>query len=301
MTQPSLLESLQWQLRVGWSLLAEHHLPRMTDESCLWLPHPSAHAVRPNADGEWVGDWHEPEPGVPWHATVGWQTWHLQGWLSGAIAEARQLDVLAQEKIRWPGNADATRIELTRLAEEWSTVRARVNSTCRLRQESDLRLSETDLGNAIRYSFGERGAQLAFAHGGAVLRPLGDRDELAAAWIDLHDPWANGCLSDRADRFGGVMVEQVPVPQPGAVAPRWLGVDLDGYAVRRDERLQVFKGAPRERWHARRHMRRIRRPNEAHRVATTSSIDVPRQHHSDDLRPLHRPRAERPAELDARW
>jgi len=121
-TDASLLETLQWQFRVGWSLLAEHHLPRMTDDSCLWLPHPSAHAVRRNADGEWIGDWHEPEPGVPWHATVGWLTWHLQGWLTGAIAEARQLDVLAQEKIRWPGNADATRIELTRLAEEWSTV-----------------------------------------------------------------------------------------------------------------------------------------------------------------------------------
>lgn len=116
-----LLDTVRWQFRVGWSLAADLHLPRLTDELCLWMPHPTAATVR-ELDGVWIADWNEPEPAQAWHSSVGWLTWHLQWWLTSALAEARQESVPEREAILWPGGADGVRTELGRLAHEWQDV-----------------------------------------------------------------------------------------------------------------------------------------------------------------------------------
>ena len=49
-----------------------------------------------------------------------WLTWHLQAWLTRALAEARQVPVPALGEVRWPGTVDAVRAELNRLVSEWN-------------------------------------------------------------------------------------------------------------------------------------------------------------------------------------
>lgn len=55
------LSIARWQFRMAWGL-ADHYLNRLTDDLCLWLPHPDSWTVRANADGCWTADWAEPEP-----------------------------------------------------------------------------------------------------------------------------------------------------------------------------------------------------------------------------------------------
>jgi len=117
------LDTIRWQFRVAWSLASDINLPRLTDNRCLWLPHPDAETVRQHSNGTWVGDWgQEPAPGEPWFASVAWLTWHLQMWLTQALAEARQQPVPDRGTIYWPGTAAGVRVELDRLATEWQAI-----------------------------------------------------------------------------------------------------------------------------------------------------------------------------------
>lgn len=115
----TLLDTVRWQFRVGWSLAVDIHLPRLTDELCLWIPHPMAATVRQGDDGTWIADWTEPEPGQAWHSSIAWLTWHMQWWLTSALAESRQESVPEREAVMWPGSADGVRAELGRLAQGW--------------------------------------------------------------------------------------------------------------------------------------------------------------------------------------
>lgn len=96
----------------------------MTDERCLWMPHPAAATVRRRSDGAWIADWSEPEPGRAWHSSVAWLTWHMQWWMTSTLAEARREPIPDRETIRWPGSADGARAELGRLAGEWQDMLA---------------------------------------------------------------------------------------------------------------------------------------------------------------------------------
>jgi len=107
---------------MGWSLATDCYLADLTDEICHWMPHTSAAAVRRRGDATWEADWSEPLPGEPWHSTVGWLTWHLQWWLTSALAEARREQLPERTSIHWPGTADGIRVELERLAVAWRTM-----------------------------------------------------------------------------------------------------------------------------------------------------------------------------------
>ena len=113
---------MQWQFRMSWALVADFHLSRLTDELCMWMPHESASTVRLQDDGTWRSDWTEPEEGQPWHASAAWLTWHLQLWLTQALAEAGRQQVPTSDDVRWPGTANGVRAELERLAGEWRNV-----------------------------------------------------------------------------------------------------------------------------------------------------------------------------------
>lgn len=120
-----LLPTLRYQLDVSWSLLSLH-LDGLTDEMCLWEPAPGAWTVRPSS-GRWVADLVLPEPDPPPTTTIGWVTWHIGWWWTGAHAHtfgARRgeaLDMIEHAKtVDWPGSAAGAAAWLTRLREQWA-------------------------------------------------------------------------------------------------------------------------------------------------------------------------------------
>jgi hypothetical protein len=119
---PELLTEYHWQFQMARSLANDVFLPGLTDEICHWMPHFSASTVTLQSDGRWEAAWSEPPPGEPWHATVAWMTWHLQWWLTSALAEVQQQEVPERTLVQWPGSADGVRNELQRLVNEWTTV-----------------------------------------------------------------------------------------------------------------------------------------------------------------------------------
>lgn len=103
----------------GVGLADNHYLDRLTDGTCLWLPHPDSWTVRATADGRWVADWAEPEPVDPRPPSVGWLTWHILWWWSDALAVVRGDRPGLRTDVFWPGTAQGVVTELRRLASEW--------------------------------------------------------------------------------------------------------------------------------------------------------------------------------------
>lgn len=96
-------------------------LPRLTDDLCGWAVDESAWTVRREHDGTWTADWSDDEPDSPPPATLAWLTWHLQWWMTEAVAEVRNEPKPNRESIRWPGSADGVRAELRHLVREWTS------------------------------------------------------------------------------------------------------------------------------------------------------------------------------------
>lgn len=120
---PREVEMLKWQFALVWKL-ASFHLPRLTDEACLFEPAPGSWTVRQSADGTWRPDWAEPEPDPAPPVTIGWITWHLIWWWSGLLAAMRNERPLARREVVWPGSAAATVQRLEALSREWSELLA---------------------------------------------------------------------------------------------------------------------------------------------------------------------------------
>lgn len=114
----SQLQTLRWQFELTWKL-AGMHLPGLTDEACLWEPAPGSWTVRRAADGKWRPDWVVPEPHPVPPITIGWITWHITWWWSGAIAAIRNERPSPHEEVFWPGSAEAVRRGLEALSTEW--------------------------------------------------------------------------------------------------------------------------------------------------------------------------------------
>lgn len=148
-------ETLRWQFALTWRL-AEHHLPALTDEACLWAPVANAWSVRQDADGKWRPDWADVEPDPAPAVTIGWLTWHLIWWWSSAISAVRNESVAPRESVLWPGSAAAVRALLHDLSEQW---RAFLNG-----------LPEQALENPIAYPWREaRPLRIAIAWANAEL------------------------------------------------------------------------------------------------------------------------------------
>ncbi len=113
------LSIARWQFRMAWRLADDFHLDRLTDDVCLWQPHPNSWTVRETATGRWAADWAEPEPVDPPPPSVGWLTWHILWWWSDA------LDVLSggraglRTDVSWPGMAQGVVAQLRRLSDQW--------------------------------------------------------------------------------------------------------------------------------------------------------------------------------------
>ena len=117
----SQLETLQWQFGLAWRL-AGYHLPALTDAACLWEPAPNSWSVRPSPDGKWRPDWADAEPDPAPATTIGWLTWHLIWWWSGASRAVRRQASVPRESVFWPGSADGVRQSLEALSREWSAM-----------------------------------------------------------------------------------------------------------------------------------------------------------------------------------
>ena len=112
-------DTVQWQFRMSWALARDVHLSRITDEICFWTPHDNTMTVHAQSDGTWRADWAEPVEGEPWSTSVAWLTWHLQLWLTQALAEIASTDVPSAADVGWPGTASGAVIQLDRLAAAW--------------------------------------------------------------------------------------------------------------------------------------------------------------------------------------
>jgi hypothetical protein len=123
----NLIDTLQWQFRLTWKLAADHHLPGLTDEICLWEPCLGSWSVHPLPDGKWTHDWAESEPSPVPTVTIGWLTWHIIWWWSGLVAASKGGLPAAHDAVDWPGSADGVRRALEGLSGEWSNILSDLN------------------------------------------------------------------------------------------------------------------------------------------------------------------------------
>lgn len=122
----SQIETLRWQFDLTWRLAA-FHLPALTNEMCLWAPAESAWTVRRGADGAWRPDWSDAEPNPAPPVTIGWLTWHIIWWWSGASAAVRGEAAPPRERVAWPGSAEGARRRLEGLGTEWGLLLDRLS------------------------------------------------------------------------------------------------------------------------------------------------------------------------------
>lgn len=118
------LTTLRYQLDVSWALLSMH-LDGLTDDMCFWEPAPGSWTVRRDGD-RWTADLVLPEPDPPPVPSIGWVTWHIGWWWTGAWAHTfgerrgEKLDMLAHAKgVSWPGSASAAATWLGQLKDQW--------------------------------------------------------------------------------------------------------------------------------------------------------------------------------------
>src|SRR5215472_3006027 len=92
------IHTLTWQFELAWKL-AQHHLPKLTDEACLWEPAPGSWTVRKSVDGQWRPDWSDAEPDPAPPVTIAWLTWQMIWWWSSALTATFTHPLPARESI----------------------------------------------------------------------------------------------------------------------------------------------------------------------------------------------------------
>lgn len=127
-------EYLASQFEIAWQL-ASYHLETLTTEECLWRPAERGLHLRQGSDGRWQADWPDHEGYDLGPPSIGWITWHMVFWWSMALDYSVGSGSLAREEVAWPGDADAVRATLGRLATEWRALVASLS-------EGDLRSTE---------------------------------------------------------------------------------------------------------------------------------------------------------------
>jgi hypothetical protein len=119
--RPPRISLLRWQFDGAWALL-ELHLGALTDEDHLWEPAGGCWSVRDRGDGTWLADWQEPEPDPAPPASIGWLTWHVGWWWTGALAAAQGSRPKNPGEVPWPGSAALTAQWLRDLRSDWIDV-----------------------------------------------------------------------------------------------------------------------------------------------------------------------------------
>lgn len=117
MTDP-VRDTLLRQLDTAWSL-ASYHLDGLTDADCLWRPAERGLHVQQDALGRWVADWPQSEGYHIGPPSIGWTTWHLILWWSMAWNHTWGDATMTRHDVGWPGGADATRLRINELHEQW--------------------------------------------------------------------------------------------------------------------------------------------------------------------------------------
>ena len=113
-----MLSTIQSQFELTW-LLAQYHLPKMTDENCLWAPSDNVWTVRLSTEGRWRPDFVEAEPEPIPTPTIAWISWQILWWWNGALATLEGRTPPSSSDIDWPGSALATRNRLEELSLKW--------------------------------------------------------------------------------------------------------------------------------------------------------------------------------------
>lgn len=118
-TVPRVTDLLRWQLDLTWSLAAIH-LDDLSTEDALWEPGPLVWTVRRDAEGRWLPDWAETEPDPVPVPTIGWLTWHIAWWWTGALAALRGEPAPEPAAVPWAGNAAGAIERVRALHAEWT-------------------------------------------------------------------------------------------------------------------------------------------------------------------------------------
>lgn len=109
---------LSRQFETAWKLTSVHLAGLATDE-CLWRPSDRGLHVHKGTDGVWRADWPDHESYDIGPPSIAWITWHIGFWWSMVIDHSFGDGSLCRENVAWPGNADAVRLRLDFLREQW--------------------------------------------------------------------------------------------------------------------------------------------------------------------------------------
>ncbi|WP_037717632.1 MULTISPECIES: DinB family protein [Actinomycetes] len=111
----SSLSLLRWQFDLAWSLF-EYHLERLEPGDFGWAPAARCWTMHRAEDGTWTPDWADREPDPVPAPTIGWLSWHLGWWWSGAIDQLRGRE---PRNPAWPGPGEPAVAWLRGLRAEW--------------------------------------------------------------------------------------------------------------------------------------------------------------------------------------
>ncbi|WKG01226.1 DinB family protein [Mycolicibacterium sp. HK-90] len=113
-----MIAELRRQFDLAWAL-TDLHLSALSDEDHLWEPGPLVWTVHQDSSGRWRPDFAEIEPDPIPVPTIGWLSWHIIFWWSGALADVDGQTPPAPTEIEWPGpGAAVQRIRV--LSARWS-------------------------------------------------------------------------------------------------------------------------------------------------------------------------------------
>lgn len=115
------LELTRWQFELTWSL-AELHFAELAIEDFLWEPSEYCWTVRRGVDGKWRPDWQVPEPDPVPVCTIGWLSWHIGWWWTGALEQTRATASGEQDEVTWPGDGTSALRWLRDLRRQWTEV-----------------------------------------------------------------------------------------------------------------------------------------------------------------------------------
>lgn len=137
MTRSPVRDTLLRQFDMAWRLNA-YHLETLTTEDCLWRPAPAGPHLYQGEDGLWRAELPTREDYDLGPASIGWINWHMLYWWSMALDQTWGPGRLSVDDIVWPGDADALRLALSELHDQWRNAlenadEPSLNSTNRIR------------------------------------------------------------------------------------------------------------------------------------------------------------------------
>lgn len=137
-----MIAAIRSQFDLAWAL-TDLHLSALQDEDFLWEPARRCWTVRHDGSGRWRADFAEVEPDPVPVPTIGWLTWHIVYWWSGALASLSGDTPRRPTEVMWAGTGPAAVSQVRGLAGQWRELLADMASS-RLAESSTFPWGTTD-------------------------------------------------------------------------------------------------------------------------------------------------------------